>query len=121
MKQTIRTALFALAAVALVPALSLAGPAQGGTGQKAPAKTTAAPVKAATHAVAGVVTSVDANALVITTAASSKEKGKELTFVLNASTQKKGTIAAGAAVDVRYQTEGGKNVATAVTVQTKKK
>lgn len=112
-----RTITLLLATMAIVPALALAGQAQGGTGQKPPAKS---PVPA-THSVAGVVKSADAASLVITTVASGKEKAKELTFVLTAATQKKGTIEVGGTVDIRYQTEGGKNTATAVTVKEKKK
>jgi hypothetical protein len=111
--KSFRSILFALAVVAVVPALSLANQAQGSTTPKT------APKAAATHAIAGVVKSVDASSLVITTGA--KDKARDMTFVLGASTQKKGTIAAGASVDVRYTTEGGKNTATAVTVQEKKK
>jgi hypothetical protein len=114
--KTFRTITLLFATIALVPALALAGPTQAGTTQKPPAKTPAA----ATHSVAGVVKSVDAASLVIETVASGKEKAKELTFVLTPATQKKGTIAVGATVDIRYQTEGGKNTATAVTVKEKK-
>lgn len=126
-----RTALFALAALALVPAVSF-GQTQGATTPAPAAKATPAPAakpaaapaqtpKATTHAIAGVVKSMDATSLVITTTATAKEKAKDVTFVLNAATQKKGAIAAGAMADVRYTTEGDKNVATAVSVQEKKK
>jgi hypothetical protein len=111
-----RSILFALATFAAVPALALASQTQG-TPQKSPA---AAP-KPAVRAVAGVVKSVDANSLVITTVATGKEKAQDLTFVLNGTTERKGTIAAGARVSIRYQVESGKNVASAVTVQEKGK
>jgi len=111
--KSFRSILFALVVVAMVPAL---GFAQTGT---APTKAAPAAKAAATHAIAGVVKSVDANSLVITTGA--KDKAKDVTFMLSAATQKKGTLAAGAMVDVRYTTEGTKNTATAVTVQEKKK
>ena len=72
----------------------------------------------ASHSTTGTVKSVDATSLVITKASGTP---KEMTFVLNDSTQKKGTLATGAAVEVRYKAEGKSNVATAVTVQVKKK
>jgi hypothetical protein len=82
-------------------------------------KPTPKPTAPASHSTTGTVKSVDGTSLVITQ--KSGATSKEMTFVLNDSTQKKGTIAAGAAVDVRYKTEGKSNVATAVTVQVKKK
>ena len=101
----------------LSPALAFAAP-QSQT--PPPAKTPAAkaaPAPAA-HATNGVVKSVDATSLVITRPSGSV---KEMTFVLNTSTQTKGTVAVGSAVEVRYKTMGKDNVASAVTVQTKKK
>jgi hypothetical protein len=76
------------------------------------------PAAAAVHSWTGTVKSVDATSLTIT-----RPSGpvKEMTFVLNDSTKKQGAIAAGASVEVRYKTEGKQNIATAVTVQTKKK
>ena len=79
---------------------------------------TAKPAAAATHSWTGTVKSIDATSLTVTRPSGTV---KEMTFVLNDSTQKKGTIATGAAVEVRYKTEGKQNVATAVTVQVKKK
>jgi hypothetical protein len=81
-------------------------------------KPTPKPAAPASHSTTGTVKSVDGTSLVIT-----KPTGtvKEMTFVLNDSTQKKGTIATGASVEVRYKTEGKSNIATAVTVQAKKK
>ncbi len=104
----IRTSVL-LAALVLMPTLAIATP------QTKPApKPASAP---AVHSTNGTVKSTDATSLVIT-----RKTGavKEMTFVVNADTQKKGTIATGAMVDVRYRTEGKSNIATAITVQTKK-
>jgi len=68
-----------------------------------------------THAVRGVVKSVDATSLVI---ARSTRKPSDMVFVLTSSTSRAGTLAAGAIVSVRYRTEGKTLVATAVTVVT---
>lgn len=84
------------------------------TAKPAPtAKVAAAP---AVHATKGVVKSVDATTLVITKAGG---KGPENSFMLNASTQRQGSIAAGATVDVRYRVEGKDKVATAVSAEAK--
>jgi hypothetical protein len=76
-----------------------------------PAKKAAAP---AVHAMSGVIKSVDGSMLVITKVAG---KGPETSFVVNSSTEKQGTLVAGAKVDVRYRTEGKDKVATAISVQ----
>ena len=96
----------------------VAVPAMGFAQTKAPAAKTATkaakPAKAAKAAVSatkGVVKSMDATSLVITAA------GKDMTFVVNAATQKTGTAAVGSNVQVRYTTEGKVMTATAVSVQ----
>ena len=82
------------------------------TGKKAsamaPASTTAS------HAVLGVVESMDDSSLVVT---ASGKKATDMTFVLNGSTTKEGSPAVGSTVSVRYKSEAGKMVATAVAVQ----
>ena len=70
-----------------------------------------------TTATTGTVKSVDAASLVITKPGA---KPSDMTFVLSPSTEKKGDLAAGSSVQVRYTTEGKQNIATAVTVQKKK-
>ncbi len=70
--------------------------------------------QAASHAVRGTVKSVSATSLVITR---SHRKRSELAFVLNSSTLREGTIAAGVTVSVRYRTEGDTLLATAVTTR----
>ncbi|MCM3881221.1 MAG: hypothetical protein ND807_14015 [Vicinamibacterales bacterium] len=66
---------------------------------------------AATHSTTGTVKSIDATTLVIT------HGGKDMTFTLNGTTQKAGSVATGSQVTVRYQSEGKSMVATAVTEQ----
>lgn len=103
-------------ALLLVPALAMAA-GQTGTARTADAPKAKAAVTAATHATKGIVKSVDDASLVITKGA---KAAKTQTFVLNATTVKKGDLAAGARVEVRYRAEGGQNVATAVTASVPK-
>ena len=95
-----------------VPVFAQTTPAPKASAAKAApaAKPAATPT---VHATKGVVKSVDATSLVISKVAG---KGPDTTFMLNSSTQKQGTLVAGASVDVRYHKEGKDNVATAVTV-----
>lgn len=65
----------------------------------------------ATHAVRGVVKSVDHSTLVVTR---TRRKASDLTFALNSSTIREGAIAVGATVSVRYYVESHTLVATAV-------
>ena len=108
----------ALAQTATAPKPATAKAAQAAKPAAKSAAPAAKSTTAAVHATRGVVKSVDDKSLVI-----SRQNGKEkdMTFVLNASTQHKGTAAVGATVQVRYRAEGSENVATAVTVQEKKK
>jgi hypothetical protein len=107
-----RTTALVLSALLMAPAAFAAQtPAKpAATAKKEATKPAAA---AATHATAGVVKSIDDSKLVISKSAT---KGPETTFVVNSSTQKEGTIAAGTMVDVRYKTEGKEKVATAISV-----
>ena len=107
-------ALFGL--LAFVPAMALAHQSSQSKPPAPASKSTHKPATPATHATTGVVKSVDATSLVL----SKGSKSKDETFMLNSSTEKKGDIAVGAHVQVRYKTEGKENVATAVTVQPKK-
>jgi hypothetical protein len=97
-------------ALAAVPVAGFAAPAANA--QTTTAKRTA---KAATarHATTGVVKSIDATTLVITRQGK-KGKGREMTFALNPSTQREGTVAVGSTVSVRYQEEGNTHVASAL-------
>jgi hypothetical protein len=104
-----RTFLKAAAFVAMI-AVPVAGFAQATTKKSAaaPAKKSAA---VATHTTAGVVKSSSDSSLVIT------KGGKDQTFVVNASTQKQGTVDTGSHVSVHYTMDGKNMVATAITVQ----
>ena len=82
--------------------------ASASAAQAKPAKA-AAKTTMASHSTSGVVKSVDASSLVIS------RSGKDMTFAINASTQKGGNVAPGSQVTVRYQTEGKSMVATAIT------
>jgi hypothetical protein len=66
-----------------------------------------------THATRGVVTSIDADTLVI----SRSGKQGAMTFEFSAATARDGEITVGAPVSIRYREEGSKHIATAVTVQ----
>jgi len=67
----------------------------------------------ATHSTRGVVERVEAARLVIT----DPRHTRQTTFVLNGQTERQGRLAAGVNVTVRYRTEKGANVATAVVVE----
>ena len=103
--------LMAVCGVLLIPALTLASPAASQKPKDAARVTKAA--KPATHSTSGVVKSVDGTTLVV--AKNAKAAATE-TFTLNADTVRKGDLQVGARVGVRYTTDGGRNVATAVTV-----
>ena len=105
------------AAMLIAPALTLAA-SQGSTPSKSTQTKSSKPAAPATHATTGVVKSVDDTSLVVSKPGN-KDPKKDMSFTLTSSTEKKGTLAAGAAVQVRYKTENGKNIATAVTVTKK--
>jgi hypothetical protein len=106
MRRTL-SALSFVAALLLVPAFAVAAQTK-----PAPAKTDKAAPAAATHATSGIVRSTTATALVIAKTATATATE---TFVLNPATARKGDLAVGARVEVRYRAEGGQNIATAVT------
>jgi hypothetical protein len=109
---TVALASLLLAAPAL--AQTTTAPAPAPAARHKTAKMAAAPKASATiHVTRGIVKSIDATTLVITKTAA---KGPETTFTLDSSTQRQGTIAAGASVDVRYRTEGKSRMATAIAV-----
>ena len=92
--------------------------AQAAKPQTQPAAKHSTAKSAPTHSTAGVVKSMDDSSLVITR--QGKDAG-EMTLTLNASTQRKGTIAVGTPVSVRYHDDGSMHVATAITAQHEKK
>jgi hypothetical protein len=98
------------ALVAVMTALPVIGFAQTST---ASSRTAKAP-KVVTTTVTGVVKSVDAGSMVI---ARSDAKGREETFQLTGTTTRKGTLASGDVVSVRYIEANGQKTATVVTVK----
>lgn len=84
-------------------------PAAAAQAQKQPSKTSVA-----NHATTGVVKSIDETNLVISR--SGKNKG-DMTFVLNPTTERSGSIEVGSTVSVRYQQEGQTYTASAITAQ----
>jgi hypothetical protein len=104
------TAAMLVAALAAVPVGGVAAtPQRAQATAKAPAK-----AMAATHATSGIVRSIDTGTLVITR---SGKKGGEMTFALNPSTHREGTVEVASPVSVRYRTEGKAFIATAITVE----
>jgi hypothetical protein len=102
-----------MTALALVAACSMVAVTTTGA-QAKPAKTavkTAAKTPMATHSTTGTVKSIDSNTLVISKPG---KKGADMTFTVNGSTQKDGTVGVGSNVTVRYQNEGKTMVATAI-------
>jgi hypothetical protein len=112
MRKYFTTALL-IGALSTVPAIAGAATSPR-AGRPAAAKREASAV--ATHATRGIVKSVDASTLVITR--TSKKHG-EMTFTMNPATHRRGDIAVGAPVSVRYRRDGKNFVATAVRVQPK--
>lgn len=107
---------YTLTALMLVGLLATSGLAIAQT-TKSAKPAAAKPASTATHSVQGVVKSVDASSLVIT---KSGKKGGEMTFKLDSTTQKDGSIANGSAVSVRYRMDGSSMVATAVNAEAPK-
>jgi hypothetical protein len=106
-----RTVIKAAAIVAMFAIPGAAFAAQGSA--KKSAKAAAPETKAAVshHTTSGVVKSVNDSSLVIT------KGGKDQTFVVNSSTEKKGPVESGAHVAVHYTMDGKTMVATAITGQ----
>ncbi len=71
---------------------------------------------ASSHATSGTVKSISSDSLVITRPG---HNGKDMTFVINSSTQKEGNPDVGSKVSVRYRQEGASMVATAIMAQGK--
>jgi len=92
-------------ALAVVPAAAFAANAQTTTA-KHPDK-----AAGASHATTGVVKSIDETTLVITHPG---KKGSDMTFTLDPSTHREGTVAVGSTVSVRYREEGSTRIASAL-------
>jgi uncharacterized protein DUF5666 len=110
MRRVLTTALV-VGAMWAMPAIGFAQTAKAGT---QPAAKRAATTAVAGHATRGVVKSIDATSLVITR--SGKNRG-DMTFELNPSTKRDGTIDVGTPVSVRYRNDGKTLVATAIMPQ----
>jgi len=110
---------YTLTALMLVGLLATSGLAIAQTAKPAASAKPAVEKSAstATHSVQGVVKSVDASSLVIT---KSGKKGGDMTFKLDSTTQKDGSIATGSPVSIRYRMEGSSMVATAVNAEAPK-
>jgi hypothetical protein len=96
-----RFKVFTVALVTCV-ALALSASAFAKTQKKSSAK----------HVAVGTITSIDGNQVVI----SEKVKGKDqtMTFKMDSSTQKTGSLNNGSPVTVQYRTENSEKIATAV-------
>ena len=112
--QTMRNVMKAAAIAAMFAVPGAVFAAQTAAPKKpATAKAAATETKSAVshHTTSGVVKSVSDTSLVIT------KGGKDQTFTVNASTEKKGPVDAGSHVAVHYTMEGKTMVATAITGQ----
>ena len=99
----------------LAVCLAASAPAMGADRQPAEGQArNTSPAHPATHAVRGVVKSVDSSTLVVTR---TSRKASDFAFVLTSSTIRGGAIAIGATVSVRYYVAGDTLVATAVGVR----
>lgn len=105
---------YTLTALTLAAALITSGAAVAQTAKPA---STASAKPAALHSVEGTVKSVDASSLVLT---KSGRKGGDMSFTLDSSTQRGGTIAVGSKVSVRYHQDGATMMATAVNAESPK-
>jgi hypothetical protein len=110
MRRVLTTALV-VGAIWAMPAIGFAQTGKAGT---QPAAQHAAKTAVADHSTRGVVKSIDATSLVITR--SGKNRG-DMTFELNPSTKRDGTINVGTPVSVRYHDDGKMLIATAVMPQ----
>jgi hypothetical protein len=106
---------YTLTALMITAVMTVSGVAFAQAGK--PASASAGKSTAATHSVQGVVKSVDPSSLVITR---SGKKGGEMTFKLDPSTQRDGSITTGSPVSIRYRMEGSSMVATAVNAEAPK-
>ena len=110
MKKIIPAALL-IAGLAAMPALA----AQATSKPQKPAATgTSSTAKPASHSTSGKVKSIDATTLVLA------HSGKDMTFMIDPSTQKEGAVDVGSEVTVRYHADGGHNMATAITAKAAK-
>jgi hypothetical protein len=107
---------YTLTAWMLAGTLAISGVAMAQTA-KPSSSSAAKPASTATHSVQGVVKSVDASSLVIT---KSGKNGGEMSFKLDPSTHRDGSISTGSPVSIRYRMDGSSRVATAVNAEAPK-
>ena len=107
--RNLRSTAVAVAWLTFLPAVAMAAPAQTTHSSKSAPKAK----HEATHAMKGVVKTVDDKTLVI---AQKPGSGHEMTFVIDPSTERTGSMSVGSTVDVRYRTEAKRHIATAITV-----
>lgn len=100
-----------LTAAAIVAVLAAVPAAASSQATKKAAASATKTASVASHSTAGTVKSATDTSLVIS------KGGKDQTFVLSPSTEKKGALEAGAHVTVHYTMDGKNMVATAVAVQ----
>jgi hypothetical protein len=89
-----------------------AGQKAGNATSNPPASPQAKTSPPATHFTQGTITSIQANQLVISRMVHGK--AAQMTFALNAQTERTGTLAAGSRVTVQYREANNENVAAAV-------
>ena len=97
------------AALSVAPIGLLAAP------QTQSSKSTTKVSTPASHATTGVVKSIDDTTLVITK--HGKKESNPMTFVIDPSTQREGSIQIGSPVSVRYHADGKKLIASAIAIQ----
>jgi hypothetical protein len=105
---------YTLTALMLAGVLATSGIAFAQTSTSKPASSSATK-PAATHSVKGVVKSIDTSSLVITPSGK-----KDMSFKLDSTTQRDGSITTGTPVSVRYHMDGSSMVATAVNAEAPK-
>jgi hypothetical protein len=120
----LRIAIVVVGILTVLPALGFAQPgaatspsmnnaAAGRSSAEAKSPTSAANTTMTVHATKGIVKFVDAHKLVVRRR---PQEVRERTFVLNPSTERSGVVKVGSTVDIRYRSDGDKQIATAVTV-----
>src|SRR5207244_12120418 len=85
---------------------------QHSTANSNPPANPQAKTQPATHFTQGTITSIDANAVVITKKV--RGKAEQERFTLNSQTQRNGNLAAGTRVSVQYREQNGQKIAAAV-------
>lgn len=112
--RNMRVAAVVVGVLLSLPAMGQAVRCASDPESQAPATNYPAAAQQAMHATKGVVKSVDVTTLVITR---SPRNGREMTFVLNPSTERDGNVTVGSTVEVRYRSEARRQVATVISVQ----